>query len=223
MNGRKRPVYVFAVLGAVIVTGSLAYELSNVRKGYEPRQPILFRHTRMAGPPVWQTNAKGEKVNVGGFGIPCVYCHTMPYKGRHSTVPSTAVCMNCHTSVGLNREWVLKMKEYWDRGEPIPWVKVHDLPDFVYFNHSIHVAKGIGCSTCHGRVDLMPLTWRAETLHMAWCVNCHREPERWVRPREKVFDMEYEPPPEGAQLELGRRLVAEYGIRSLIHCTTCHR
>ena len=86
-----------------------------------------------------QTNDKGEPVNVGGFDIPCVYCHTMPYKGRHSTVPSTAVCMNCHTSVGLNKEWVLKMKEYWDRGEPIPWVKVHDLPDFVYYDHSAHL------------------------------------------------------------------------------------
>ena len=127
------------LLVAVAATGTLAYAFSNARKGYEPRQPILFRHTRMAGAPVWQTNEKGEKVNVGGFGIPCVYCHTMPYKGRHSTVPSTAVCMNCHSTVGLNKEWVLKMKEYWDRGEPIPWVKVHDLPDFVYYDHSAHL------------------------------------------------------------------------------------
>ena len=139
MNLRSKTVRILALLVAVAVTGTLAYALSNARKGYEPRQPILFRHTRMAGAPVWQTNDKGEKVNVGGFGIPCVYCHTMPYKGRHSTVPSTAVCMNCHSSVGLNKEWVLKMKEYWDRGEPIPWVKVHDLPDFVYYDHSAHV------------------------------------------------------------------------------------
>ena len=139
MNGRSKPVRILVLLACWRATGTLAYALSNARKGYEPRQPILFRHTRMAGAPVWQTNDKGEQVNVGGFGIPCVYCHTMPYKGRHSTVPSTAVCMNCHTSVGLNREWVLKMKDYWDRGEPIPWVKVHDLPDFVYYDHSAHV------------------------------------------------------------------------------------
>ena len=139
MNLRNKTVRILVLLAAAVATGTLAYALSNARKGYEPRQPILFRHTRMAGAPVWQTNDKGEQVNVGGFGIPCVYCHTMPYKGRHSTVPSTAVCMNCHTSVGLNKEWVLKMKDYWDRGEPIPWVKVHDLPDFVYYDHAAHV------------------------------------------------------------------------------------
>jgi len=126
MNLQSKTVRILVLLVVLAATGTLAYALSNARRGYEPRQPILFRHTRMAGAPIWQTNDKGDKVNVGGFGIPCVYCHTMPYKGRHSTVPSTAVCMNCHTSVGLNREWVLKMKDYWDRGEPIPWVKVYD-------------------------------------------------------------------------------------------------
>jgi hypothetical protein len=122
MSRRTKSVRILFLLLGVVVTGSLAYALSNVRKGYEPRQPILFRHTRMAGSPVWVKNEKGEMVNQGGFGVPCVTCHTMPYKGRHSTVPSTAVCMNCHGTVGLGKEWVLKMKEFWDRGEPIPWV-----------------------------------------------------------------------------------------------------
>ncbi len=196
MTRSKKPVYIVAVLLAAIVTGTLAYALSNVRKGYEPRQPILFRHTRMAGPPVWQTNAKGEKVNAGGFGIPCVYCHTMAYKGRHSTVPSTAVCMNCHTSVGLNKEWVLKMKEYWDRGEPIPWVKVHDLPDFVYYDHSAHVnakddqgrprlpmtdangkpMKNV-CENCHGKVEEEEIVRVQVNFNMQWCLDCHRKPE----------------------------------------------
>ena len=139
MSRSKKSVWILSLVVGVVVTGSLAYALSNARKGYEPRQPILFRHTRMAGQPAWVKNAKGEMVNNGGFGIPCLYCHTMPYKGRHSTVPSTVVCMNCHSTVGLNKEWVLKMKQYWDRGEPIPWVKVHDLPDFVYYDHSAHL------------------------------------------------------------------------------------
>jgi hypothetical protein len=195
MNGRRMPVRIVSLLIAAAVTGSLAYALTNARKGYEPRQPILFRHTRMAGPPVWQTNEKGEKVNVGGFGIPCVYCHTMAYKGRHSTVPSTAVCMNCHTSVGLNKEWVLKMKDYFDRGEPIPWVKVHDLPDFVYYDHAAHLnaknekgepkipnrdAKGNPinpCEACHGKVEQEEIVRVQVPFNMQWCLDCHRKPE----------------------------------------------
>jgi hypothetical protein len=195
MSGRSKRIGAVALLAALAVTGTLAYAFSNVRKGYEPRQPILFKHTRMAGAPVWETNEKGERVNVGGFGIPCVYCHTMPYKGRHSTVPSTAVCMNCHTSVGLNKEWVLEMKRYWDRGEPIPWVKVHDLPDFVYYDHSAHLnarnaegqlvlpttdAEGkpmVACQTCHGAVEQMDIVSVQTNFNMQWCLDCHRDPK----------------------------------------------
>lgn len=185
-----------ATLAIVIAfMGTLGYALSNARQGYAPRQPIPFLHKRMAGEPDWQVNDKGERVNLGGFGIPCVYCHTMPYKGRHSTIPSTAVCMNCHSTVGLNREWVLKMKEYWDRGEPIPWVKVHDLPDFVYYDHSAHLnakdefgqpklplvdANGqpmVVCQNCHGDVATMDVVSVQNTFNMQWCVNCHRKPE----------------------------------------------
>jgi len=193
----KTPTVIRAVtitIGLVFM-GTLAYALSNARQGYEPRQPIPFSHKRMAGVPDWQVNEKGERVNIGGFGIPCVYCHTMPYKGRHSTLPSTAVCMNCHSTVGLNREWVLKMKEYWDRGEPIPWVKVHDLPDFVYYDHSVHLnakdefgrpklplvdANGqpmVVCQNCHGDVAKMDIVSVQNTFNMQWCVDCHRKPE----------------------------------------------
>jgi hypothetical protein len=195
MNLRSKTVRTLVLLVAVAATATLAYAFSNARKGYVPRQPILFRHTRMAGAPVWQTNEKGEKVNAGGFGIPCVYCHTMPYKGRHSTVPSTAVCMNCHSTVGLNKEWVLKMKEYWDRGEPISWVKVHDLPDFVYYDHAAHLnakdaqgrpllpladAQGkpmVVCENCHGKVEAMEIVSVQNAFNMQWCLDCHRKPE----------------------------------------------
>jgi hypothetical protein len=187
-----RIVVLIVALGAM---SALAYALSNVRQGYAPRQPIAFSHKRMAGTPVWRVADNGDRVNDGGFGIPCVYCHTMPYKSRHSTLPSTAVCMNCHSTVGLNREWVLKMKEYWDRGEPIPWVKVHDLPDFVYFDHSAHLnAKnelGVGklpvtdangqpmvvCQNCHGDVAAMDIVAVQHPFNMQWCLNCHRKPE----------------------------------------------
>lgn len=192
---RNKRMRLSAAIVAIAVTATLAYALSNARKGYEPRQPIAFNHVRMAGEPVWVVNDKGERVNNGGFGIPCLYCHTMSYKGRHATLPSTAVCMNCHTNVGLDKEWVLKMKEYWDRGEPIPWVKVHDLPDFVYFDHSAHLnakdASGAlklvsydaagkpiaACANCHGRVDQMSIVSVQTPFNMQWCVDCHRKPE----------------------------------------------
>jgi hypothetical protein len=104
---------------------------------------------------------------------------------------------------------------------PLQWRRVHDLPDFVYFNHSIHVNKGVGCTTCHGQVDRMPLMWREQSLQMEWCLDCHRQPERYVRPREAVFRVDYEPPSD--QEALGRRLVAEYQIQKLTSCSTCHR
>lgn len=195
MTGRTSSARLIILIGAVVVTGALGYAFSNARQGYAPRQPIQFSHKRMAGAPQYTTGADGQQVNVGGFGIPCLYCHTMPYKGRHSTLPSTAVCMNCHTSVGLNREWVLKMREYWDRGEPIPWVKVHDLPDFVYFDHSAHLnaknatgqsklplvdAQGqpiVVCENCHGKVQEMDIVSVQTPFNMQWCLDCHRKPE----------------------------------------------
>jgi hypothetical protein len=103
----------------------------------------------------------------------------------------------------------------------LSWTRVNALPDFVYFDHSIHVAKGIGCTTCHGPIAEMPLTWRAESLYMSWCLNCHRQPEQYVRPKDRVFDPYYQPPAN--QLELGARLVEEYKIQKLTNCTTCHR
>lgn len=184
MSRPSMSVRILILVGGMAAAGSLAFALSNARKGYEPRQPILFKHSRMAGPPVMVKNDKGEMVNAGGFNIPCLYCHTMPYKGRHSTVPSTAVCMNCHSTVGLNREWVLKMKDYWERGEPIPWVKVHDLPDFVYYDHSAHLnaknEKGepkVACKDCHGEVEKMDVVRVQNAFNMQWCLDCHRKKE----------------------------------------------
>ncbi|MCC6133488.1 MAG: cytochrome c3 family protein [Acidobacteria bacterium] len=184
MSRPSMSVRILILVGGMAAAGSLAFALSNARRGYEPRQPILFKHSRMAGPPVMVKNDKGEMVNAGGFNIPCLYCHTMPYKGRHSTVPSTAVCMNCHSTVGLNREWVLKMKDYWERGEPIPWVKVHDLPDFVYYDHSAHLnaknEKGepkVACKDCHGEVEKMDVVRVQNAFNMQWCLDCHRKKE----------------------------------------------
>ena len=119
--------------------------------------------------------------------------------------------MNCHSQIFSNSPFLEPVRASFQTGRSLEWTRVHDLPDFVYFNHSIHVAKGVGCSTCHGRVDLMPLMYQTQTLQMEWCLDCHRNPERYVRPREAVFQMDYQPPAN--QLELGRRLVTEYQMR----------
>jgi hypothetical protein len=129
--------------------------------------------------------------------------------------------MNCHQEMWAASATLEPVRESYRTGRSIEWTRVHDLPEFVYFNHSIHVHSGVGCSTCHGRVDLMPLTWQAEPLTMKWCLDCHRDPAKYVRPREEVFNMAYRPPAD--QKVLGARLVKQYHLKSLISCSTCHR
>lgn len=183
----KRPSKAVRMVVALVVLGGLgaaSYALINPREGHGPLQPIHFRHVRMAGKPNWVKDDAGKDVNLGGFNIPCIYCHTMPYKGRHSTLPSTDICMNCHTVVGQDREWVIALKQYWDAGQPIPWVKVHDLPDFVYYDHSAHLNarndKGepkVACADCHGTVEEMEVVTVQHAFNMGWCLDCHRKPE----------------------------------------------
>jgi len=189
-----------AWLGELIVRSS--YEtLQNVPRS----QPVPFSHEH----------------HVGGLGIDCRYCHTTVEYSSFANIPPTKTCMNCHSQMWAVAPVLEPVRESYRSGKSIAWTRVHDLPQFVYFNHSIHVNKGFGCATCHGPVNRMPLTWQAEDLTMAWCLNCHRHPERYVRPKERVFDMAYIPPPN--QIEFGRRLVKEYQIQSLTSCSTCHR
>lgn len=171
-------------------------------------QPVQFSHAH----------------HVGGLGLDCRYCHTSVETSSFAGIPPTKTCMNCHSQIWATAPELEPVRESFRTGQSIPWVRVHDLPDFVYFDHSIHVSKGVGCETCHGRVDRMPLTWQASTLQMSWCLDCHRQPEQYIRPREHVFTMGYQP--QGDQLELGRKLAAEYKIqdeRTLTSCSTCHR
>jgi hypothetical protein len=129
--------------------------------------------------------------------------------------------MNCHSQIFSRSPLLAPVRVSFSTGQPIEWTRVHDLPDFVYFDHSIHINKGVGCTTCHGQVDRMPLMWQQESLQMEWCLDCHRRPERYVRPREAVFAVDYRPP--ASQDVLGRQLVAEYHIQRLTSCSTCHR
>jgi hypothetical protein len=168
-------------------------------------QPVQFSHQH----------------HVAGLGIDCRYCHTSVEKSSFAGIPQTEICMNCHSQIWINSPMLDPVRDSYKTGKSISWVRVHNLADFVYFNHSIHVAKGVGCVTCHGRVDRMPLTTQVASLHMEWCLECHRYPERYVRPRDRVFDMEWEP---ADQLALGSKLVKEYRIKqNNTSCSVCHR
>jgi hypothetical protein len=159
--------------------------------------------------------------HVGGIGIDCRYCHTSVETSSFAGIPPTKTCMNCHTQLFADTATLEPVRASFRDNTSITWTKVHDLPDFVYFPHSVHVHQGVGCVTCHGRIDKMPLVWQESSLLMEWCLECHRQPERFVRPREAVFQMDWKAPED--QLAMGRRLVQEYGIHTRTDCSTCHR
>src|SRR6476661_10922504 len=169
-------------------------------------QPIQFSHER----------------HVAGNGLDCRYCHTSVEESSFAGIPPTKTCMNCHSQIFSTSPYLEPVRESFRSDRPIAWTRVHDLPDFVYFNHSIHVKKGMGCTTCHGQVDRMPLMWQEKSLQMEWCLECHRNPAKYVRPRDKITDMEYQLS-DREQLVVGQRLVKEYQIQSLTSCSTCHR
>ena len=202
-----------SIIGGVLLLGGIVYAAYEINTGYfitdvsvEKEQPVPFSH----------------KHHVGDDGIDCRYCHTSVETSSFAGLPPTETCMSCHSQLWTNAEMLEPVRASFRSGQSIEWVRIHDLPDFVYFNHSIHINKGIGCSTCHGRVDKMALTYKVNTLYMEWCLNCHRNPEQHVRPRDKVFDITYETPAPN-QDEIGPKLVAEYKVQSLTDCVTCHR
>jgi hypothetical protein len=161
-----------------------------------------------------------------GLGIDCRYCHTSVESSSFAGIPSTETCMTCHSRVWTDAPLLEPVRRSLTTRQPLHWKRVNDVPDFVFFNHSIHVQKGIGCSTCHGRVDEMPLTWKAHSLYMRWCLDCHEAPEKEIRPKDQIFNMKWEPPPD--QVERGRKLVTEYQIsrqrlNQLRDCGMCHR
>jgi hypothetical protein len=202
----------FSVFGALFLVGGglwLLLEInrsSYVTRAHEARsQPVPFSHAH----------------HVGGLGVDCRYCHTSVDKAAYAGIPPTKTCMNCHSQIWSNSPTLEPVRASFRTDKSIEWTRVHDLPDFVYFNHSAHVNKGVGCSTCHGRVDQMPLMWQEKSLQMEWCLDCHRHPERYVRPKARVFDVDWEPPAE--QEEKGRELVKEYNIHTRTACSTCHR
>lgn len=171
--------------------------------GYAPEQPVPFSH----------------QVHAGQLGMDCQYCHTQVTESKSANIPATQTCMNCHSQVLTESEDLQPVRDSWESGEPIEWVRVHMLPDFAYFNHSAHVSVGVGCESCHGRIDHMERVQQVEPLSMGWCLDCHREPEKHVRPVEEVTTMGYE---EENQLEKGLELVAKHNINAPTYCQSCH-
>jgi hypothetical protein len=202
-------VFILAALGgllAIVVRSSYATSVDLTRE-----QPVPFSHEH----------------HVSGLGIDCRYCHTSVEVSGYPGMPPTKTCINCHQQIWVGSEMLAPVRESYRAGRPIQWSKVHRLSEFVYYNHSVHVNKGFSCATCHGPIQNMPLTWQHGTLLMEWCLDCHREPERYIRPKGQVFNMDWKPEDEGpdvTQATLGPKLVERYGVaKNLISCSTCHR
>jgi Cytochrome c7 and related cytochrome c/Class III cytochrome C family len=217
-----------SIYGAVLLVGALGFALYEIAlspwytgQDIKLQQPVPFSHRHHAGE----------------LGIDCRYCHTSVEKSSFAGVPPTQTCMSCHSQIWTNASMLEPVRASYRDDTSLAWQRVNALPDFVYFDHSIHVAKGIGCTSCHGQIAAMPLTERAGTLYMSWCLDCHRAPEENLRPKSEVFNPYYEQPAtthpvrfEGVrytdQVTLGRRLLKEYNVqplRTLESCSTCHR
>jgi hypothetical protein len=223
-----------SIFGAVFIVAAAAWVFATLdvspyytQQDVHRAQPVPFSHEH----------------HVNGLGIHCLYCHTSVKDSAFAGIPPTKTCMTCHSQIWTNAAMLEQIRQSWAEQKPIQWTRVHKLPDFVYFNHSIHVAKGIGCASCHGAVDKMPLMYQANTLRMGWCLDCHRHPEQNIRPREQVFNMNYDSSTDedlakelgvskedakkyaDSQDELGKFLVEKYHVHKeqLTNCYVCHR
>ena len=201
-----------SIFGSVFLAGGLLWGVVNMNRSdyltqvaVPRKQPVPFSH----------------KHHVSGLGLDCRHCHTSVEESAFAGLPATKTCMTCHSQVWADSPMLEPVRASFRTDQPLEWTRVHDLPDFVYFNHSIHVKKGVGCVSCHGRVDQMPLVWKQQTLQMEWCLDCHRHPEGRLRPPEQVFNMTWQP--EEDQSVLGAALVLKNKIRNPTSCSDCHR
>jgi hypothetical protein len=219
----KATVFVVIILASVALWACIQLQRSPyVTYAMVARpQPVPFSHQH----------------HVAGLGIDCRYCHTSVENSHFAGIPPTKTCMNCHSQIWVGAPLLEPVRNSYRTGESLVWNRVNDLPDFVYFDHSIHVNKGVGCNTCHGPVDRMPLMFNYASLQMEWCLDCHRAPDKYLRPRDQVFNMRYEQPSRENpvtvdgnaytdQRTLGKYLIQKHNLRSvadITSCSTCHR
>jgi len=204
----RLPLY-FLLGGGALFSGIVFvfwywFSPKHLEVGYMPTQPIPYSH----------------RLHVSELGLDCRYCHTNVETAAHANIPTTETCMNCHSQIKVDSPHIKKIKQSLDSGVPIQWVKVHKLPDYVYFNHSRHINAGISCVSCHGRVDQMEVVHQAKPLSMSWCLECHRAPENHLRPAAYVFKLDWKSP---NQKEMGTRIKEAHSIRPGEDCSTCHR
>jgi hypothetical protein len=178
-----------------------------MRVGYQPVQPVPFSHD----------------IHVTQLGMDCRYCHSYVEISSHSNVPTTQTCMNCHTQIQSTNPKLEAVRESWQTGQPVNWVKIHQVPDFAYFNHSVHVNRGISCVSCHGQVNHMDVVFQQESQTMGWCLNCHRHPENNLRPVNQVFNLDWKPGNQESQQQIGLELKEKWNIDPPQNCSGCHR
>ena len=196
------------VLGAVVTGGIWYYftpKYTNV--GYMPNQPAPFSHA----------------IHVEQLGMDCRYCHSHVEVAGHSNVPSTQTCMSCHSQIKAQSPKLAAVRASWETGTPVQWVRIHKAPDYVYFNHAVNVNRGISCYSCHGQINEMPVVYQAEPLSMAWCLECHREPEKFLRPPSEIYNLNWRPASAQEQLAMGAQYKKEWNVNPPVTCGGCHR
>ena len=206
-NTLKKLIGLLVAGAPIYLIGLVAYGVSPeaIRIGYMPKQPVPYSHA----------------LHVGELGLDCTYCHNTVDRSPAASIPPAATCMNCHQTIHPNSDKLAPIREAIKIGKPVEWVRVHDLPDYVFFNHSAHVTRGVGCVSCHGRVDQMEEVYQAKALTMQWCLECHRAPESALRPVDKATDMTWKP--AGGQAKFGAKFRKDNGINPPTNCSTCHR
>ena len=217
------PLQVFICGGALatlVVAGVWYYFTPKyTRVGYMPTQPVPFSH----------------EIHVNQLGMDCRYCHSHVEVAAHSNVPTTQTCMNCHAHLGNARAAapndpagaghpkLAAVWDSWESGQPIEWIRIHQAPDYVYFNHAVHVNRGVSCKSCHGPVNRMEVVWHDEPHSMGWCLECHRAPEEHLRPNSEVYNLDWEPDGGETQRQIGMRLKEEWEVNPPVNCRGCHR
>lgn len=196
------------LLGTVVTAGVTYYFTPKYTKvGYMPVQPVAYSHY----------------LHVGQLGLDCRYCHTYVDRSSHANIPDAATCMNCHNQILPESPALAPIRESYASGDPVPWVKVHTMPDYVYFNHAVHVNRGISCVECHGQINEMEVVYHAKSLSMKFCLDCHRHPENLIRPLDKVYDLDWKPESAESGIEAGLQMVHDWKVSPPKSCSGCHR